>query len=351
VFDNEGFYSLPNGMEGISKEDEEMIARLRSSAEPKPTEQKVEGENQDEENKVGMTLADLIMQKMNANQEKQIDKYDIDELEQGIASTMDDKIVKVYKVVGSILTKYISGKVPKPFKVIPALQNWQDILFLTKPFRWSPQAMFEATKIFTSNLKSPMAQQFYNLVLLPAVRSNIDQHNKLNYHLYMAVKKSVFKPSAFFKGFLLPLARDCSAREAAIIGSILIKVSLPVLHAAAAMLKLCEFDYSIGTSYFIKVLLGKNYALPSRVIDGVVAYFYSFCEEGLDEYDQEELAPMPVLWHQSLMIFVQKYKRHLNDEQKKKLKLVMRVRFNNSITPEIRKELFMKANRQSMAVD
>lgn len=223
-----------------------------------------------------MTLADLIMQKMNANQEKQIDKYDMDELEQGVASTMNEKIVKVYKVVSAIMSKYISGKIPKPFKVIPALSNWQDILFLTKPFRWSPQAMFEATKIFASNLKSPMAQQFYNLVLLPTIRTSIDKYKKLNYHLYMAVKKAVFKPSAFFKGFLLPLARDCSAREAAIIGSILVKVSLPVLHAAAALLKLCEYDYSIGTSYFIKVLLAKNYALPSRVIDGVVNYFYSF---------------------------------------------------------------------------
>lgn len=178
------------------------------------------------------------MQKMNANQEKAIHNYDMDQLEQGVASTMDKKVVQVYRVVGSIMQKYISGKIPKPFKIIPALSNWQDILFLTKPFKWSPQAMFEATKIFASNLKSPMAQQFYNLVLLPTVRSSIDKYKKLNYHYYMAVKKSVFKPSAFFKGFLLPLAKDCSAREAAIIGSILIKVSLPVLHAAAALLKM-----------------------------------------------------------------------------------------------------------------
>lgn len=60
---------------------------------------------------------------------------------------------------------------------------------------------------------------------------------------------------------------------------------------------------------------------------------------------------MPVLWHQSLLIFVQKYRRHLNDDQKKKLKLVMRVRFNAHITPEIRKELFMQKDNNMMAVD
>jgi essential nuclear protein 1 len=289
------------------------------------------------------------MQKMNTNQQKDMNNYDIDELEQGVASTMNRKVVHVYRGVGQYLEHYRSGKIPKAFKVIPLLANWEDVLFLSKPHKWSPQAMFEACKIFTSNFNAQMAQRFFNLVLLPAVRSNIEQYKKLNYHLYMAVKKAVFKPNAFFKGFLLPLAQDCSSREAAIIGSILIKVSLPVLHASAALLKMTEYDYSIGTSYFVKVLLGKNYALPTVVVDGLVEYFYSFSEEGLEEYDQDELNSMPVLWHQSLLIFCQKYKRYINDEQKKKLKLVMRVRFNKSITPEIRKELFdLKAADEMM---
>lgn len=59
----------------------------------------------------------------------------------------------------------------------------------------------------------------------------------------MALKKAMFKPAAFFKGFLLPLAEDASSREAIIIGSILSKVSIPVLHASAALIKLTEYDY------------------------------------------------------------------------------------------------------------
>ena len=58
------------------------------------------------------------------------------------------------------------------------------------------------------------------MVLLPAVRDNIDKHKKLNTHLYNAVKKSIYKVGAFFKGFLLPLAKDATIREAAILGSI-----------------------------------------------------------------------------------------------------------------------------------
>jgi essential nuclear protein 1 len=116
-------------------------------------------------------------------------------------------------------------------------------LFLTKPGQWSPQATYEGTKIFASNLNAKMAQRFYNLVLLQAIRENIETYKKLNYHLYMALKKALFKPAAFFKGLLLPLAEDATTREAVIVGSILAKVSIPILHASAALIKLTEYDY------------------------------------------------------------------------------------------------------------
>lgn len=56
-----------------------------------------------------------------------------------------------------------------------------------------------ATRIFTSNLNPRMAQRYFNLVLLPRVRDDIAEYKKLNFHLYMALKKSLFKPAAFFK--------------------------------------------------------------------------------------------------------------------------------------------------------
>ena len=65
--------------------------------------------------------------------------------------------------------------------------------------------MYAATRIFTSNLTEKMAQRFFNLVLLPRVRDDIAEYKKLNFHLYQALRKALFKPGAFFKGFLLPL--------------------------------------------------------------------------------------------------------------------------------------------------
>ena len=56
---------------------------------------------------------------------------------------------------------------------------------------------------------------------------------------------------------------------------------------------------------------------------------------------------MPVLWHQALLVFVQRYKAQLQPAQKEGLKAVMRVHSHYQITPEIRRELFSAAPKQT----
>ena len=40
---------------------------------------------------------------------------------------LDDRVVKMYKSIAGILRKYRSGKLPKAFKIIPALNNWEQV--------------------------------------------------------------------------------------------------------------------------------------------------------------------------------------------------------------------------------
>ena len=65
----------------------------------------------------------------------------------------------------------------------------------------------------------------------------------------------------------------CTLREAIIIGSIISKTSIPILHSAAAILKIAEMDYSGANSIFLRVFFDKKYALPYRVIDACVYHF------------------------------------------------------------------------------
>ena len=135
----------------------------------------------------------------------------------------------------------------------------------------------------------------------------------------------MFKTGPFFKGFLLPLCEQATTRDAIIIGSILQKMSINPLDVAAALMKMTTMEYKLGNGYFLKVLLGKKYTLPTMVLDAVIDYF---CKTGMkdseelptgeedeEEYDQEmekEVTEMPVMWHQTILSLVQCYKSYFS---------------------------------------
>ncbi|KAL1251890.1 hypothetical protein QQF64_019686 [Cirrhinus molitorella] len=276
------------------------------------------------------TLADIIMEKIT---EKQTEVGTVmSEMSGHVVPQLDPRVMEVYRGVNKVLSKYRSGKLPKAFKIIPALSNWEQVLYLTDPESWTAAAMYQATRIFSSNLKERMAQRFYNLVLLPRVRDDIAEYKRLNFHLYSALKKALFKPGAWFKGILLPLCESgtCTLREAIIIGSIITRCSIPVLHSSAAMLKIAEMEYNGANSIFLRLLLDKKYALPFRVLDALVAHFLSF---------RTDKRTLPVLWHQSLLTLVQRYKSDLTSEQKEALLELLRYQTHPQISAEIRREL------------
>jgi essential nuclear protein 1 len=221
------------------------------------------------------TIADIIMEKLTEKKTELQTQMTDDSRTVSGNTQLDERVVKMYTQIKEVLHKYRSGKLPKAFKILPSLSNWEHILYITEPDNWSAAAIYQATRIFASNLNAKMAQRFYSLVLLPRIRDDINEYKRLNFHLYMALRKALFKPAAFFKGILLPLCEEsnCTLREAIIIGSVLAKNSIPMLHSAAALLKIAEMNYSGANSIFIRILLDKKYALPYRVVDAVVQHF------------------------------------------------------------------------------
>ncbi|KAK6742574.1 hypothetical protein RB195_010061 [Necator americanus] len=154
---------------------------------------------------VARTLYDIIKTKIDAKTDDAGFALSVADPMEFNMRDLDPEIVEMYKEIGKVLSKYRSGKIPKAFKVIPKMVNWEQILYLTDPDGWSAAAMYQATRLFASNLNPRMCQRFYNLVLLPRIRDDIDEFKKLNFHLYQALCKAVYKPAAFFKGIILPL--------------------------------------------------------------------------------------------------------------------------------------------------
>ena len=328
----------------------------------------------------GTNLADLILEKIAAHEAQQQGGPDgsmARDVQGGgdpdDAVELPGKVVEVYTQVGLILSRYKSGKLPKPFKILTTLPQWDTLLAITRPDSWTPNAMYEATKLFTSS-RPALAQAFCQDVLLPRCREEIMEKKKLNVHLYKALKKSLYKPAAFFRGLLFPLVGSgtCTLREATIISSVLARVSIPVLHSATALYRLCEIaaeqmmsdvESAGACNIFIRTLLEKKYALPYRVIDALVFHFLRFraIQQGNDDVSMGGTSAgfpgkkgkgdhkLPVLWHQCLLAFAQRYKNEITEDQREALLDLLLVRGHKQIGPEVRRELLEGRGRGVVA--
>ncbi|KPI88736.1 putative bystin [Leptomonas seymouri] len=297
-------------------------------------------------------LADMIIEKIKEKEEGARGAAQSSGANAGMGSEengeekIDNRVARVYTAIGTVLKRYTSGKIPKAFKILPNVKNWEQLLMLTKPDQWSPHATYQATRIFAANLNESMLQRYYAAVLLPIVHERLLEEKKLHPALYMAVRKALFKPVAFFKGFLLPLATDeeCTLREALVVASVLQRSHLPPVPTAVTIYKIAQQPFSGPCSVFLRVLIDKKMALPYQAIDELVKYFHRF----LETHTKDEA--LPVLWHQTMLTFIQHYKADLTEAQLGLLSSVCNVHFHYMITPEIRREIMAALRMKQGAV-
>jgi len=46
--------------------------------------------------------------------------------------------------IGMILSRYKSGPLPKPFKVLPTIPHWEEILQITRPEQWYVKKLLQS---------------------------------------------------------------------------------------------------------------------------------------------------------------------------------------------------------------
>jgi essential nuclear protein 1 len=265
----------------------------------------------------------------NTENEDQEDNEDIPEL-----VSENPNVVQMFKEIGEYMSHYRSGKIPKAFKSIPSLLNWEQVIEITCPEKWTAAAMLHATRLFSAIASPKACERFYRYYLLPRVLDDIMEYRKLNVHLFAAVKKAVYKPAAFIKGFLLPLcsADTFSLNAAHVIRGVLNSVSLPVFHAATGMIKISQLPISSPVSYVLTGMIYKRYTLPSLAVESLLKYFNKF--EGDDE---DEL--MPLSLNSCIHAFVQLYKAELTSEQREQLINLMKTKGHKIARQSTLKEL------------
>ncbi|KAI0553693.1 Bystin-domain-containing protein [Xylaria curta] len=317
-----------------------------------------------EEPGTSTNLADLILARIAAHEAGE----DRAEAIPDEGFELSPKVVEVYSKIGLFMSRYKSGKLPKAFKILPTVPHWEDIIQLTKPESWTPNAVLAATRLFVSS-KPAVVRQFLNMILLEHVRDNIAETKKLNVHLFDALRKALYKPAAFFKGILFPLVESgATLREAHILSAVLSRVSIPVLHSGAALKGLCDIaarEASAGTegggatNVFIKTLLDKRYALPWQVVDSLVFHFLRFRNTDPASVTEADVmntgeraatqAKLPVIWHQTLLSFAVRYKNEITEDQRELLLDLLLSHGHHKIGPEIRRELLAGRGRGVVA--
>lgn len=237
---------------------------------------------------------------------------------------------------------YKSGKLPTSFHVIPLLDHWKELLDLTEPALWRPHAYYETTKIFVSKTESQRTLEFFRLYLLPRIVKDIKETKKLNYHLFRALQKGLYRPASWIKGILMPFveAQDSTLKQAQIISAAIMKTSISNAHAGAAIFELLDLPYSGPLNIILKIFIDKKLALPQMVVQKLVDWFMGFKNSKVEQ--------VPVLWFQTLLSFAKLYKKHLSEDMIKSLRVLVKKNLKHELlSKEINKELLAAATEET----
>eukprot|EP00915_Cephaloidophora_sp_WS-2016_P003430 GHVH01004595.1.p1 GENE.GHVH01004595.1~~GHVH01004595.1.p1 ORF type:complete len:405 (+),score=58.21 GHVH01004595.1:85-1299(+) len=241
--------------------------------------------------------------------------------------TRQDEVEAAYSQMADILRRYKCGKLPKLLKMLPMIKEWEFLLSLTGHRKWTPQALYEITKIFASNAKQAQAQRFFNLFLLPAAMNEISKKGRVHICTYKSLMKAAFKCKAFMRGILLPLALDgCQYKEAMVIGSVVAKLSFPNDVLYMTLDKLLETrpfpdvekeepQWWAVTSIFICIIMEKTAQYPTPVIENAVRFIESF--NGLSQRP-------PLIWYQGVIALCERYRDRLSVEQEGRIRAIVK---------------------------
>ncbi|SBT76980.1 essential nuclear protein 1, putative [Plasmodium ovale] len=245
---------------------------------------------------------------------------------------IDSLVEKCYKTIGEELSHYKTGKLHQALTILVKSPRWFELLMLTKPKKWTNQATFEVTKLFSSGLKEKEVAVYYEFILLPILLEYIERNKKLDSILYKTVIKALYKSKAWFKGILYPLLqRECTKKQIIIFGSVIQKMSVSINAVTYGLNEIFTFPWNAGISYILSIFLNKKYAFSKEFIDKCVDYFVKF---------QNSPDCLTINWHKSLLLLVKNYRALIDDTQTEKLRHLIKRKNHHQISSEILKLMY-----------
>ncbi|KAH0788206.1 Bystin-domain-containing protein [Histomonas meleagridis] len=256
------------------------------------------------------------------------------------SKTIEPKVKNLYIQLGKILRSFQGGKLPAAVNALATQKNityWLDLLYLTQPFKWTINALTSVTLTF-QHYASVKRNTIYNeQILLEYVLDRLESPRPIPKTIMEPITIAARTPQSFLVGFLIPLSTEtiCPSKTAKFISTLIAQIKLPNTYANVFIDHLCKSDRSQVITLFLSRLISRSYALTISSIDAIYAYFLSY------QGDSEQ---MPMIWHNAILEFVQKYGKNLLDEQKEGLTELVKTKSNPKITPQIIELLSQQTN-------
>jgi essential nuclear protein 1 len=223
------------------------------------------------------------------------------------------KVLKILERTGIILKVYRSGKVPKIVKIIPLFENFEDLIWYTRPDRWSTRALFIVSKIFIKKLNNFETKRFLTLIFLPRLQECIFKKENLNLYIPFISKIANLNPKIFFSSIILPFftSSRCCKTESVVLSLILLKISFQTKHISWALIKLLKTSQNSPKYIILRTLLAKNYNFSYRILDVLVDFFI-----------KNKKRTKNVFFLKCYIIFLKNYSKFLSLEDKNRLPVI-----------------------------
>nr|UXY86725.1 bystin-like protein [Cryptomonas paramecium] len=219
------------------------------------------------------------------------------------------KIFKILERTGILLKVYRSGSIPKIIKIFFSFKNFEDLIWFTRPDRWSFQGLFAVSKLFMKNLNDTKKKRFFSLIFLPRLQEVVFKFKISTSYTNLIYKLAKIENKAFITSIILPFFKsiNCSKKECVILIFFLLKIPFQVKYTEWMLSEILQVSQFKLKCLFLRAFLIKKYKISNKMLDVLVDFFTK-------ETKYENLILL-----KCYIIFLKNYSCFLCLENKKKL--------------------------------
>ncbi|AEA38764.1 bystin-like protein (nucleomorph) [Cryptomonas paramecium] len=219
------------------------------------------------------------------------------------------KIFKILERTGILLKVHRSGSVPKIIKTFFSFKNFEDLIWFTRPDRWSFQGLFAVSKLFMKNLNDIKKKRFFSLIFLPRLQEVVFKFRISASYMNLIYKLAKIENKTFVSSIILPFFKsiNCSKKECVILIFFLLKIPFQVKYTEWILSEILKISQIRLKCLFLRAFLTKKYKISNKMLDTLVDFF------------AEKIKCKNIIFLKCYIIFLKNYSCFLCLENKKRL--------------------------------